>query len=158
VALPPILRGDSYASGIDCNAPFDLRNDRDTVGAHIDDVSSSSLNHFAKGITMKRQVIALALGSLFALPALANNEIDAGNLPQATVSAKSAEQVRAELLAAKQSGNWMVNAERGTQSRLGVPTQLAGKSRGEVRDEVAQSRATGNYIVNAELGTTARQL
>jgi hypothetical protein len=106
---------------------------------------------------MKRQVIAIALGSLFALPALANNEIDAGT-SQPTVESKSVAQVRAELLAAKQSGNWMVNAERGTQSRLGVPTQLAGKSRGEVRDEVAQSRATGNYIVNAELGTTARQL
>ena len=107
---------------------------------------------------MKRQVIAVVLGSLFALPALANNEIDAGNLPRATVSAKSVEQVRAELLAAKQSGNWMVNAERGTQSRLSASVTVAGKSRSEVRDEVAQSRATGNYIVNAELGTTARQL
>ena len=27
---------------------------------------------------MKRQLLAIALGSLFALPALANNEIDAG--------------------------------------------------------------------------------
>jgi hypothetical protein len=30
---------------------------------------------------MKRQVVTVLIGSLFALPALANNEIDAGNLP-----------------------------------------------------------------------------
>jgi len=107
---------------------------------------------------MKRQVIAIALGSLFALPAFANYEIDAGNLPQPVASGKSAEQVRAELLAAKQSGNWMVNAELGTQSRVAAPVLVAGKTRTEVRAEVAQSRAVGDYIVNAELGTTARQL
>lgn len=106
---------------------------------------------------MKRQVIALALGSLVALPAFANNEIDAGSA-QPIVVAKSASQVHAELLAAKRAGNWMVNAELGTQSRLVKPAQVAGKSRGEVRAEVAQSRATGDYVVNAELGTTASQL
>ena len=106
---------------------------------------------------MKRQVIAIALGSLFALPAFANNEIDAGT-PQPTVVSKSAEQVRAELLAVKRAGNWMVNAELGTQSRLVKPAQLAGKSRSDVRAEVAQARSAGDYIVNAELGTTANQL
>jgi hypothetical protein len=107
---------------------------------------------------MKRQVIAIALGSLFALPAFANNEIDAGNLPQPVASTESTEQVRAELVAAKQSGNWMVNAELGTQSRLATPVQVAGKSRAQVRAEVAQARAAGDYIANAELGTTANRL
>jgi hypothetical protein len=106
---------------------------------------------------MKRQVIAVVLGSLFALPALANYEIDAGSF-QPTVASKSVAQVRAELLAAKQSGNWMVNAELGTQTRLAKPVQVAGKSRGDVRAEVERSRATGDYIVNAELGTNASQL
>ena len=106
---------------------------------------------------MKRQVIVIALGSLFALPALANNEIDAG-ASQPTVVSKSVEQVRAELLAAKRAGNWMENAELGTQSRLAKPVQLVGKSRSDVRAEVAQARSAGDYIVNAELGTTANQL
>jgi hypothetical protein len=107
---------------------------------------------------MKRQVVAVLLGSLFALPALANNEIDAGSLPTPVAATKSATHVRAELVAAKQSGNWMINAERGTQSRLSGPVQVAGKSRTEVRSEVVQARAAGDYIVNAELGTTASQL
>jgi hypothetical protein len=106
---------------------------------------------------MKRQVIAVVLGSLFALPALANNEIDAGT-SQPNVAAKSAVQVRAELLAAKQSGNWMGYAELGTQTRRAAPVQFAGKSRTEVRAEVAQSRAAGDYGVTAELGSTAGRL
>ena len=52
---------------------------------------------------MKRQIIAVALGSLFALPALANNEIDAGYTPPAQVSTLSAQQV-------------FVNAELGTEA------------------------------------------
>lgn len=108
---------------------------------------------------MKRQVIAVVLGSAFALPAFANYEIyPTGVVPAAEVSAKSREQVRAELVAAKRSGNWTVNAELGTQSRLAQPAQVVGKTRSEVRAEVAQSRAAGEYIVNAELGTTASQL
>ena len=102
---------------------------------------------------MKRQVIAIALGSLFALPALANNEIDAGNLPQPVASTKSTEQVRAELIAAKQSGNWMFNAERGTVSASSNPVQVAGKSRDEVRAETVQAFNAGELTVNAELGT-----
>lgn len=107
---------------------------------------------------MKRQVIAIALGSLFALPAFANNEIDAGNLPQAVAASKSAEQVRAELLAAKRTNDWRVNAELGTQNKPVAAALTVGKSRAQVRAEVAQSRAAGEYIVNAELGTTAQQL
>lgn len=104
---------------------------------------------------MKRQIIAVALGSLFALPALANNEINAGNFPPVAVSAKSVEQVRADLIAAQRAGNVIVNAELGTTANS---MQTAGKSRADVVAEVVQSRRTGNYIVNAELGTKASQL
>lgn len=107
---------------------------------------------------MKRQVIAIVLGSALALPAFANNEIDAGNLPQPVAATKSAEQVRAELLAAKRTNDWRVNAALGTQNDLRVPAVVVGKSRAQVRSEVAQARAAGDYIANAELGTTAGQL
>ncbi len=91
---------------------------------------------------MKRQIIAVALGSLFALPALANNEIDAGYTPPAQVSALSAELV-------------FVNAEQGY---VFVADSAAAKSRAEVVSEVTQARHSGNYIINAELGTKANQL
>lgn len=106
---------------------------------------------------MKRRVIAVALGSLFALPAFANNEIDPGYAPLAVHSTTS-EQVREELLAAKRSGNWMINAELGTVSRPSAPAQHAGKSRDEVRAELEQALRSGEYIVNAELGTTAKHI
>jgi hypothetical protein len=105
---------------------------------------------------MKRQVIAIALGSLFALPAFANNEIDAGNLPAPVATTKSFAQVRAELVAAQRAGDVIVNAELGTTAKQEVA--YSGKSRDEVRAEVAAARLSGNYIVNAELGTTANQL
>ncbi|MEO8717098.1 MAG: hypothetical protein ABI423_02635 [Burkholderiales bacterium] len=104
---------------------------------------------------MKRQILAVALGSLFALPAFANNEIDPGYTAPMSVSSKSVEQVRAELIAAQRAGDVVVNAELGTTEKS---MQTAGKSRAEVLAEVAQSRRTGNYIVNAELGTKANQL
>lgn len=91
---------------------------------------------------MKRQVIAVALGSLFALPALANNEIDAGYTAPAQRSTLSAEQV-------------FVNAEQGYEFKAALVT---GKSRVDVVSEVKQARASGNYIINAELGTRANQL
>jgi hypothetical protein len=112
---------------------------------------------------MKRQAFAVLLGSLFALPALANNEItnyeiDAGSLPAAVATAKSRAQVSDELAAARHSGNWTVNSRLGTVSALATPAQFEGKSRQDVRAELAQSHAAGDYVVNAELGTTASQL
>ena len=107
---------------------------------------------------MKRQVFAVLVGSLFALPAFANNEIDAGNLPTPVAATKSRAQVYGEIVAAQRSGDWRVNSMLGTVAPLAKPVQLAGKSRAEVRSEVAQARASGEYIVNAELGTTANQL
>jgi hypothetical protein len=91
---------------------------------------------------MKRQLIAIALGSALAAPAFANNEIDAGYAPQTTFSSSTADQV-------------FVDAEQGYATRS---THAADKSRAEVISEVTQARRSGNYIVNAELGTKANQL
>jgi len=90
---------------------------------------------------MKRQLLAVALGTVFALPALANNEIDASYIPPAQMSAQHAEV--------------FVNAEQGYERKA---TLVAGKSRAEVVSEVAQARRSGNFILNAELGTKASQL
>lgn len=91
---------------------------------------------------MKREILALAIGSFIALPALANNEIDTGYASPAQRSTLSAEQV-------------FVNAEQGYES---AATSSADKSRAQVVAEVEQARRSGNYIVNAELGTTASSL
>jgi len=104
---------------------------------------------------MKRQVIAIALGSALALPAFANDEIDAGNLPKPVATTKTIEQVRAELNAAKRAGDVMVNGELGY---VATPDHANGKTLSEVRAGVAQARRSGNYIINAEIGTKANQL
>lgn len=91
---------------------------------------------------MKRQILAVALGSLFALPALANNEIDSGYTGPAQVSTQHANEV-------------FVNAEQGYEFKT---TSMSDKSRAEVVAEVAQARLSGDYIANAELGTKAGQL
>lgn len=104
---------------------------------------------------MKRQIIAVALGSLFALPAFANNEINAGYAAPVAVSAKSRADVRAELVAAQRAGEVIVNGELGTTARS---LHAEGKSRAQVIAEVEQARRSGNYIANAELGTQADQL
>ncbi len=90
---------------------------------------------------MKRHIIAIALGSLFALPALANNEIDAGYTPPAQPSMPHA------LV--------FVNAEQGYEFKA---IAVAEKSRAQVLAELAQARRAGDYIANAELGTKANQL
>lgn len=105
---------------------------------------------------MKRQIIAIAVGALFALPGLANNEIDAGNLPPTVMPSKSTEQVRAELVAAQRAGLWVVNAELGNLAR--PPVMLASKSRDQVRAELVAAQRAGEMIVNAELGVTAREV
>ena len=90
---------------------------------------------------MKREILAVAIGSFIALPAFANNEIDAGYTPPAQVSTLSAQV--------------FVNAEQGYEFKA---TSVAAKSRAEVVAEVAEARRSGDYIVNAELGTKASQL
>jgi Domain of unknown function (DUF4148) len=99
---------------------------------------------------MKRQVVTVLIGSLFALPALANNEIDAGNLPKDAVSVKTRAQVGEELAAAQQSGNWMINSKLGTVSRQ-ITAQSTGKSREQVRSELEQAYRGGGAFANAEL-------
>ena len=84
---------------------------------------------------MTRKVLAIVLGSLFALPAFANNEIDAGNLPRAVESTMTREEVRMELMAAQRAGEVIVNAELGTWAK--EPAEFAGKTRAEVADEAA---------------------
>ncbi len=90
---------------------------------------------------MKRQLIAIALGSAFALPALANNEIDAG-APGTVYRSDMSAQV-------------FVNAEQGYEHKS---MMVAGKSREDVLAEVVDARRSGDFIINAELGTTAKQL
>ena len=91
---------------------------------------------------MKRQLLAIALGSLVALPAFANNEIDAGYAAGTTFSADN-------------TGLVFADAEQGYVHVAGYE---AGKSRADVIAEVGQARRSGNYVVNAELGTKANQL
>jgi hypothetical protein len=108
---------------------------------------------------MKRQVIAVVLGSLCALPAFANFEQYGNGIePQAAAATKSREQVRDEIIAAKHSRNWMVNAELGTVNPSAQPSALAGKSRDQVRAELEQAYRSGDMITNAELGTTFSRL
>jgi hypothetical protein len=91
---------------------------------------------------MKRQILAVALGTVFALPALANNEIDSGYTGPAQTSTLSTQQV-------------FLDAEQGS---VFAATSQIEKSRAEVTAEVANARRSGDYIANAELGTKASQL
>jgi hypothetical protein len=109
---------------------------------------------------MKNQVLAIALAGAFALPALANNEIDPGFVTNFTTEiGKSRDEVRAELVSAQHAGEITVNAELGTVAATHAePMQLSDKSRAEVVAEVAKARRSGDYVANAELGTKASQL
>ncbi|HSG75482.1 MAG TPA: hypothetical protein VLA30_05035 [Burkholderiales bacterium] len=90
---------------------------------------------------MKRQVLAVALGTVFALPALANNEISTGYVsqPQSTM---------------QRSIEMFIDAEQGYALQAAAEQM----SRAEVVAEVTKARSTGDYIVNAELGTKASRL
>jgi len=90
---------------------------------------------------MKRQVLAVALGTVFALPALANNEISTGYVsqPQPTT---------------QRSIEMFIDAEQG----YALQAAAEQKSRAEVVTEVTKARSTGDYVANAELGTKASQL
>jgi hypothetical protein len=105
---------------------------------------------------MKRKLIAIVLGSFVAIPALANDEIDAGNLPKDVIPTMTRDQVRAELIAAQRAGRVVDNAELGTLAK--PPVQVAGKSRDQVRAELIAAQRAGDMVVNAETGLTARQM
>jgi Domain of unknown function (DUF4148) len=105
---------------------------------------------------MKRHVIAVAVSSILAVPAFANNEIDAGNLPPDVATTKSREQVNIELAAAQRAGHVIDNAELGTWVKS--PVQFAGKSRDDVYAELVSAQKSGDMIANGELGLTAREM
>jgi Domain of unknown function (DUF4148) len=96
---------------------------------------------------MKRQILAVALASLFALPALAD-EIDNGTA-QPVKSSMTREQVRAELVASQQ-GHRFVDGEIG--SGLSAPAQNAGKTREQVRAELIDAQSAGFIVVDGETG------
>lgn len=108
---------------------------------------------------MKRSLIAVAIGTLFAAPAFADyetglkrNEIQPGvTYGEAAEVDKSRGKVRAEL---KRAGPQA--AER-TRENLGLDPEVeqsADKTRAQVRSEVAEAYRKGELIENAELGET----
>lgn len=113
---------------------------------------------------MKRQIIVVALTGLFALPALANEEMDYPPQASTSVPAKTVAQVRDELIAAQRAGDFVVNAETGEKANQIDPsayparTQVAGKTRATVLAELEQAQRAGDIVVNAETGEKANQL
>jgi hypothetical protein len=120
---------------------------------------------------MKRQVIAVLVGSLFALPALA----DAGSQKTqqaneweypvlAATPALSRAAVLAELEQAERSGDVIANAETGQKAYQLYPSDYpahvaaAGKSRAEVLAELVRAEREGEVVANAETGELAKDL
>lgn len=99
---------------------------------------------------MKRQVIAVLLGSALALPAFATDgEIDNGFTPNVRPeSTKSRDQVRAELLAA-QATRGSVDGEIGNIAPVAASSA---KSSAEVRAELTEWKANGAFGVDGETG------
>ena len=100
---------------------------------------------------MKRQIIAVALGSLFALPAFADGEIgfEYWKAPMAE-SSKTRAEVVAELVAAQRAGDVVVDGEIGTlQSAAALQS---GKTRAQVIAELFAEYSAGNLAVDGETG------
>lgn len=100
---------------------------------------------------MKRQLLALAIGSLVALPAFADGEIYGGYTPDLPLKPSlSREQVRADLVAAKAARGVVVDGEIGNTAPVAAATQ---KSRAEVIAEIEGHRAidgeTGDPLPHA---------
>jgi hypothetical protein len=91
---------------------------------------------------MKRQIIAVAIGSLFALPAFADGEIgsDFRTLAKAE-SSKTRAQVRAELVAAQATRGY-VDGEIGAQ-HAGMDS---GKTRAQVVSELMAAQDDGGWV------------
>ena len=100
---------------------------------------------------MKRQIIAVALGSLFALPAFADGEIgfEYWKAPMAE-SSKTRAEVVAELVAAQRAGDVVVDGEIGTLQSASAPQ--AGKTRAEVLADLFAEYRAGNLAVDGETG------
>lgn len=124
---------------------------------------------------MKRKLLAVAVAGFFSLNALADGgasynpyagdgEIYGGATSLPLQSAKSREQVRAEVIARQQSGDYFI-AQTGLKAYQMWPSfypqpapVVAGKTRDEVIAEVAEAKRTGDFVVDGELGLTAKQL
>ncbi|MGH8707841.1 MAG: DUF4148 domain-containing protein [Burkholderiales bacterium] len=91
---------------------------------------------------MKRQILAVAIGSLFALPAFADGEIgyDFRTVAKAE-SSKTRAQVQAELVAAQATRGY-VDGEIGST----VNATVSNKSRAEVMAEIDSQRAADGEI------------
>jgi len=113
---------------------------------------------------MKRQIIAVVLGSLFALPAFANAEIDYPPQAATAAAAKTVAQVRDELVAAERAGDFVVNAETGEKayqlnpSAYPVRSAVAGKSHEQVLAALVKAQRTGDIVADAETGAKVNQL
>ena len=100
---------------------------------------------------MKRQIIAVALGSLFALPAFADGEIgfEYWKAPMAE-SSKTRAEVVAELVTAQRAGQVVIDGEIGTLQSASAPQ--AGKTRAEVLAELTRTHGDNNFSVDGETG------
>ena len=115
---------------------------------------------------MKRQLIVLAIGSLFALPAFAAPIGELGYPPQpaATASHLSKAQVQNEIRANVQKGDNIVNWATLAKDKQVWPNffphqaATATKSSAQVLDELRAAQRTGNVVANAETGQKANQL
>lgn len=119
---------------------------------------------------MKHKLLAVAVASLFSLPAFADGETGMGPndiLPGVSrfevSSAKSRDQVRAELIAWQRSGDYFI-AQTGLKAYQMWPSfypqpapVVAGKTRDEVIAEVVEAQRTGDFVVDGELGLKANQ-
>jgi len=120
---------------------------------------------------MKRQVIAVLVGSLFALPALA----DAGSQKTqqvyeweypglAATPGVSRAEVLDQLVQAKRIGDFVANAETGQKAYQLYPSEYpahvvaAGKSRAEVLAELVDAEHSGEVVADAETGRLVKDL
>jgi hypothetical protein len=101
---------------------------------------------------MKRQILAVALGSLFALPAFADGEIglEYWKAPMAE-SSKTRAEVVAEVVAAQRAGDVVLDGEIGTLQSASLPQ--AGKTRAEVVAELIRDRSNTDFTVDGETGS-----
>jgi hypothetical protein len=101
---------------------------------------------------MKRQIIAVALGSLFALPAFADGEIGFDYWKAtAAESSQTRAEVVAELVSAQRAGHVVVDGEIGTFQSVSAPQ--AGKTSAEVLAELISDRSNNSFSVDGETGS-----
>jgi hypothetical protein len=146
-----------------CNTPRASCNSADKGAAQ-----ATSVQHLCnpqKETAMKHKVLAVAVASLFSLPAFADGEIGFEYWKTPIIeSSKTRAEVVAELIAWQRSGDYFI-AQTGLKGYQMWPSfypqsapVVAGKTRDEVIAEVAEAKRTGDFVVDGELGLTAKQL